>query len=93
MCVKSDGTADIANVKMSMNPFDEIAVEEAVRLGEAGTATEGCRQFAGVPLVARKPMHGEFMTERIVRTWSQTKRRTGYAGRGQTPALVDCSSR
>ncbi|MFK0209399.1 electron transfer flavoprotein subunit beta/FixA family protein [Agrobacterium sp. NPDC090283] len=39
--VKSDGTGvDLANVKMSMNPFDEIAVEEAVRLKEAGTATE-----------------------------------------------------
>lgn len=38
---KTDGTGvDIANVKMSMNPFDEIAVEEAVRLKEAGTATE-----------------------------------------------------
>ena len=39
--VKSDGSGvDLANVKMSMNPFDEIAVEEAVRLHEAGTATE-----------------------------------------------------
>ena len=39
--VKSDQTGvDIANVKMSMNPFDEIAVEEAVRLKEAGIATE-----------------------------------------------------
>ncbi len=39
--VKSDGTdVDIANVKMSMNPFDEIAVEEAVRLKEKGVATE-----------------------------------------------------
>jgi electron transfer flavoprotein beta subunit len=39
--VKSDGTGvDIGNVKMSMNPFDEIAVEEAVRLKEAGKATE-----------------------------------------------------
>ncbi|WP_024302949.1 electron transfer flavoprotein subunit beta/FixA family protein [Pseudogulbenkiania sp. MAI-1] len=39
--VKSDGTGvDLANVKMSMNPFDEIAVEEAVRLKEAGAATE-----------------------------------------------------
>jgi electron transfer flavoprotein beta subunit len=38
---KSDGSdVDIANVKMSMNPFDEIAVEEAVRLKEAGKATE-----------------------------------------------------
>lgn len=39
--VKSDGTGvDLANVKMSMNPFDEISIEEAVRLKEAGTATE-----------------------------------------------------
>lgn len=39
--VKSDQTGvDLANVKMSMNPFDEIAVEEAVRLKEAGKATE-----------------------------------------------------
>ncbi|MDY7576989.1 electron transfer flavoprotein subunit beta/FixA family protein [Herbaspirillum sp. RTI4] len=39
--VKSDGSGvDIANVKMAMNPFDEIAVEEAVRLREAGIATE-----------------------------------------------------
>ena len=39
--VKSDGTGvDIANVKMSMNPFDEIAVEEAVRLKEEGIVTE-----------------------------------------------------
>ena len=39
--VKSDGTGvDLANVKMSMNPFDEIAVEEALRLREKGVATE-----------------------------------------------------
>ena len=39
--VKADGSGvETANVKMSMNPFDEIAVEEAVRLKEAGTATE-----------------------------------------------------
>jgi electron transfer flavoprotein beta subunit len=39
--VKPDGTGvDLANVKMSMNPFDEIAVEEAVRLKEKGVATE-----------------------------------------------------
>jgi len=39
--VKSDGSGvDIANVKMSMNPFDEIAVEEAVRLKEKGVVTE-----------------------------------------------------
>ncbi len=39
--VKADGTGvETANVKMSMNPFDEIAVEEAVRLKEKGVATE-----------------------------------------------------
>ena len=39
--VKDDGTGvDLANVKMSMNPFDEIAVEEAIRLKEAGKADE-----------------------------------------------------
>ncbi len=39
--VKSDGSGvDLANVKMSMNPFDEIAVEEAIRLREKGVATE-----------------------------------------------------
>lgn len=39
--VKADGSGvDLANVKMSMNPFDEIAVEEAIRLKEAGKAYE-----------------------------------------------------
>src|ERR1700678_3000361 len=39
--VKADKTGvETANVKMSMNPFDEIAVEEAIRLKEAGIATE-----------------------------------------------------
>src|SRR5438309_4812855 len=39
--VKSDGSGvDLANVKMSMNPFDEIGVEEALRLREAGKASE-----------------------------------------------------
>ncbi len=39
--VKADGSGvELANVKMSMNPFDEIAVEEAIRLKEAGTASE-----------------------------------------------------
>jgi electron transfer flavoprotein beta subunit len=47
--VKSDGTGvDIANVKMSMNPFDEIAVEEAVRQKEAGKVTEVVAVSAGV---------------------------------------------
>jgi electron transfer flavoprotein beta subunit len=47
--VKSDGTGvDIANVKMSMNPFDEIAIEEAVRLKEKGMVTEIIAVSAGV---------------------------------------------
>jgi electron transfer flavoprotein beta subunit len=47
--VKSDGSGvDISNVKMSMNPFDEIAVEEAVRLKEAGVATEVVAVSIGV---------------------------------------------
>ncbi|WP_109477809.1 electron transfer flavoprotein subunit beta/FixA family protein [Paraburkholderia sp. C35] len=47
--VKSDGTGvDVANVKMSMNPFDEIAVEEAVRLKEAGVVSEVVAVSCGV---------------------------------------------
>jgi electron transfer flavoprotein beta subunit len=47
--VKSDGTGvDLANVKMSMNPFDEIAVEEAIRLRERGVATEVIAVSIGV---------------------------------------------
>jgi electron transfer flavoprotein beta subunit len=47
--VKSDGSGvDIANVKMSMNPFDEIAVEEAMRVKEAGKATEVIAVSCGV---------------------------------------------
>ena len=47
--VKSDGTGvDIANVKMSMNPFDEIAVEEATRLKEKGVVTEVIAVSCGV---------------------------------------------
>ncbi len=47
--MKSDGTGvDIANVKMSMNPFDEIAVEDVVRLKEKGVATEVIAVSCGV---------------------------------------------
>jgi electron transfer flavoprotein beta subunit len=47
--VKADGSGvDIANVKMSMNPFDEIAVEEAVRLREKGVVTEVIAVSCGV---------------------------------------------
>jgi electron transfer flavoprotein beta subunit len=48
--VRSDGSGvETANVKMSMNPFDEIAVEEAVRLKEAGVATEIIAVSCGLP--------------------------------------------
>jgi electron transfer flavoprotein beta subunit len=48
--VKSDGSGvDVANVKMSMNPFDEIAVEAATRLKEAGIATEVIAVSCGLP--------------------------------------------
>ena len=47
--VKADGSGvDLANVKMSMNPFDEIAVEEAVRLKEAGLAKEVIAVSCGI---------------------------------------------
>jgi len=47
--VKADGSGvDLANVKMSMNPFDEIAIEEAIRLREAGTADEVLAVSIGV---------------------------------------------
>ena len=47
--VKADGTGvDLANVKMSMNPFDEIAVEEAIRLKEKGAARALLQRLAAV---------------------------------------------
>ena len=61
--VKADGSCvDLANVKMSMNPFDEIAVEEAVRLKEgkehhaAGTATEIVVVSIGVTQAQENPL-------------------------------------
>jgi electron transfer flavoprotein beta subunit len=57
--VKSDNTGvDIANVKMSMNPFDEIAVEEAVRLREAGVATEVIAVSCGVDAMSGNAARG-----------------------------------
>jgi electron transfer flavoprotein beta subunit len=51
--VKADGSGvDLANVKMSMNPFDEIAVEEAIRLKEKGVATEIVAVSIGVKQAA-----------------------------------------
>ncbi|WP_449044963.1 electron transfer flavoprotein subunit beta/FixA family protein, partial [Paracoccus versutus] len=51
--VKGDGSGvDLANVKMSMNPFDEIAVEEAIRLKEKGVASEVIAVSIGVKQAA-----------------------------------------
>jgi electron transfer flavoprotein beta subunit len=51
--VKADGSGvELANIKMSMNPFDEIAVEEAIRLKEAGKATEIVCVSIGPPQAA-----------------------------------------
>ena len=55
---KSDGTdVDLANVKMSINPFCEIAVEEAVRLKEKGIATEDGRRFCWSSAVSGAVAH------------------------------------
>ncbi len=61
--VKSDGSGvDLANVKMSMNPFDEIAVEEAIRLREKGVATRDHRSLGraaeGAGNAAHRARHG-----------------------------------
>ena len=57
--VKADGTGvDIANVKMSMNPFDEIAIEEAIRLQGDGHRHRGRRRLDGRGQVPGDPAHG-----------------------------------
>ena len=56
--VKSDGSGvELSNVKMSMNPFDEIAVEEALRLKEAGKAIEVVVASIGPDCVSGLPMY------------------------------------
>ena len=58
--VKADQSGvDLANVKMSMNPFDEIGVEEAIRLKEKGVATEVVAGGAG-DVVGRVRLNGAF---------------------------------
>ncbi len=70
--VKSDGTGvDIANVKMSMNPFDEIAVEEAVRLKEKGVATEVIAVSCGVQPVPGNPAHRAWPSAPTAPSWSR----------------------
>jgi electron transfer flavoprotein beta subunit len=62
--VKADGSGvDIANVKMSMNPFDEIAVEEAVRLREKGAATEVIVVSTAMAIGADRAIHVECADE------------------------------
>ena len=80
--VKSDNTGvDIANVKMSMNPFDEIAVEEAVRLKEKGVVTEVIAVSCGVQQPG-DAAHGHGHRRRP-RDPGADRRGTAAAGRGQ----------
>jgi hypothetical protein len=80
--VKSDGTGvDLANVKMSMNPFDEIAVEEAVRLKEAGVATEVIAVSAACP--GQETLRAALAMGADRAVLVETERRTAAAGRGQ----------
>ena len=66
--VKTDGTGvETTNVKMSMNPFDEIAVEEAVRLKEAGKAME-VRWSASASRLARRRCGPPLPWARIARS-------------------------
>ena len=70
--VKSDGTGvDIANVKMSMNPFDEIAVEEAVRLKEKGVVDRGDRGVVRRRRNARRPCARRWPWAPTARSWSR----------------------
>jgi electron transfer flavoprotein beta subunit len=72
--VKSDGSGvDIANVKMSMNPFDEIALEEAVRLKEGGKVTEMVAVTCGVTQ-ARKPCVPRWRSAPTAASWSRPVR-------------------
>ena len=81
--VKSDGSGvDIANVKMSMNPFDEIAVEEAVRLKEKGVVTEVIAVSCGVHAVPGDAAHGDG-DRRRPRDPGRDRRRAAAARRRQ----------
>ena len=70
--VKSDGSGvELANVKMSMNPFDEIAVEEALRQKEAGKATEIVAVSIGPALEGGRPAR---VARRDTPRWSAGRR-------------------
>ena len=89
--VKADGSGvETANVKMSMNPFDEIAVEEAVRLKEKGVATEIVAVSCGARRHARRRCAPRWRSAPTGRSWS---RRTPSCSRWRSPscckAVVD----
>jgi len=82
--VKPDGSGvDIADLKMSMKPFDEIAVEEAVRLKEAGVATEVVAVSCGLAQ-AQEALHNALMIGAdgaIIVDWNEDLQPLATAGR------------
>ena len=81
--VKADDTGvDLANVKMSMNPFDEIAVEEAVRLKEEGHGDRDRRRLASACSRRRRPCARRWPWAPTAPSWSD-RRRPRAAGRRQ----------
>ena len=91
--VKSDGTGvELANVKMSMNPFDEIAVEEAVRLKEAGMATEVIVVSVGPRRHAGDAAHGAGDGRRPRHPDQGRRDRRAARGRQAAEGVVDGSS-
>ncbi len=82
--VKMDGTGvDLANVKMSMNPFDEIAVEEAIRLKEKGVVDRDRRGRRSARPRRRRRCAPRSPWARTARSWSRTEDEVGAAGRRQ----------
>jgi electron transfer flavoprotein beta subunit len=95
--VKADGSGvETANVKMSMNPFDEIAVEEAVRLKEAGKATEivavslgpqGCQETLRTALAMGADRAIHVLTDEELQPLAVAKALQAIVGR-ESPELV-----
>src|SRR3979411_103194 len=85
--VKSDGSGvELNNVKMSMNPFDEIAVEEALRLREAGKATEVVVVSIGVAQASETIRTGLAMgADRSILGKNEGKGREQAGGKDSTP--------
>ena len=92
--VKADGSGvDLANVKMSMNPFDEIAVEQAIRLREAGVdvATANWRGVFAPPGIRPEPRAALRMpSSRIIVVTSPTVRK--YDAKPSWPIVCSSSS-